>query len=367
MIRLAGLRPTPPAGGRARPRTPAFSVTKVNIVPFSIIRHDITKLKVDAVVNAANTTLEKNGVFNAAGACEPLAPIKTGEAVITPGFNLPTKFIIHTAAPVYHDGNRGEEKLLRACYINSLKLATENQCESVAFPLISSGILGYPEEKALRVATTAICDYIYNNDIKVFLVMLDKSAFETSKIFGEVENFIDKHFVDKAVKKERFFQEKHRISSLFIKERKVSSKKFKAESPVYLQKHISKSVFVPSSLDNLVKNLDEPFSTTLLRLIDRTGKKDSEIYRRANIDRRLFSKIRSNAAYSPGKPTVLAFAIALELNLSQTEDLLRRAGFALSRSHKFDVIIEYFIQKQKYDIFQINQVLFAYDQPLLGG
>jgi hypothetical protein len=127
------------------------------------------------------------------------------------------------------------------------------------------------------------------------------------------------------------------------------------------------SIAAPQGIDDIVENLDEPFSATLLRLIDKSGKTDAEIYKRANIDRRLFSKIRSNAYYAPSKPTVLAFAVALRLTLDQTEDLLERAGFALSHSRKFDVIVEYFIVSGKYDIFEINNVMFDYDQPILGG
>ena len=325
-------------------------------MPFKIIRNDITKLNVDAIVNAANTSLQMGGgvcgaIFSAAGAeklqtaCDALAPIKTGEAVITQGFNLQAKYIIHTAGPVYHGGHHGEESLLRACYMNSLKLATEYNCESIAFPLISSGIYGYPKADALRVATLAIRDFISEHDIDVSLVVFDKAAVEVSEVLlGAVERYIDEHYVrEKEIRYAR-------------------SQLLDVESQALPYADMAKV-----NLDNLVKNLDESFSATLLRLIDATGKKDSDVYNRANIDRRLFSKIRGNAHYTPSKPTVLAFAIALELTLDQTTDLLERAGFALSHSRMFDVIVEYFIKSRKYDIFEINEVLFSYDQPLLGG
>ena len=348
-------------------------------MPFTIVRQDITKMKADAIVNAANTELRMGGgvcgaIFSAAGAdvlqnaCNALAPIKTGEAAITEGFNLPAKYIIHTAGPVYRGGNQGEKAFLRSCYANSLELAVKNNCESIAFPLISSGIYGYPKAEALRVATDAIRDFINEHDIDVSLVVFDKEALALSEeLLGAVESYIDGHYV----------KEKERRDS----RRKLLDVERKAFSDVgMLNKSVvrpmmakeavrSETVSAPvsASLDDLVGGLDEPFSATLLRLIDSTGKKDSEVYNRANIDRRLFSKIRSNTNYAPSKPTVLAFAIALELNLVQTEDLLGRAGFALSHSRKFDVIVEYFIHSRKYDIFEINEVLFSYDQPLLGG
>ena len=342
-------------------------------MPFTIIRNDITKLRVDAIVNAANTNLQMGGgvcgaIFKAAGAdrllaaCNNLAPIKTGEAVITQGFNLPAKYIIHTAGPVYRDGQRGEEALLRTCYINSLELAVKHDCESIAFPLISSGIYGYPKAEALRVATDAIRSFISEKDVDVTLVVFDREALSVSEeLLGGVQSYIDEHYVEQHCQPRR--------QLLDIERQALSDEDMIDQSIPIISEMLAPSVAAPatSNLDTLIGNLDEPFSATLLRLIDATDRKDVEIYRRANIDRRLFSKIRSNADYAPSKPTVLAFAIALELTLAETSDLLSRAGFALFHSRKFDVIVEYFIQSRKYDIFEINEVLFSYDQPLLGG
>ena len=333
-------------------------------------------MRVDAIVNAANTALQMGGgvcgaIFAAAGAdklqktCANLAPIKIGEAVITPGFNLPAKYVIHAAGPVYRDGKQGEKALLRSCYSNSLELAVRYQCESIAFPLISSGIYGYPKEEALQVATETIAEFLGEHDLDVSLVVFDKAAVEVGEeLLGAVESYIDEHYVDvRSVSRRQLLDVEVEALGTEPSEILRIPKQLRAdESPELV---VAESV--SPSLDDLVGNLDEPFSTTLLRLIDSTGRKDAEIYRRANIDRRLFSKIRSNENYTPSKPTVLAFAIALELTLEQTDDLLERAGFALSNSRKFDVIVEFFIQNRKYDIFEINQVLFSYDQPLLGG
>ncbi len=332
-------------------------------MPFTIVRQDITKMKVDAIVNAANTMLKMGGgvcgaIFSAAGeynlqaACDKLAPIKTGEAVITPGFLLPAKYIIHTAGPIYRDGKSGEEEQLRSCYCNSLKRALENKCESIAFPLISSGIYGYPRDKALQAATDTIYEFLNEQDMDIYLVVFDKASFIISEeLIGEVESYIDEHYVNAKTDRRRARQlldfEGEAVSESFIK---FSLKEDRA-----------------LKLDSLFDNLDEPFSETLLKLIDARGKTDVEVYKRANLDRKLFSKIRTGKGYMPGKRTVIALAIALELTLDETEDLLKKAGYALSHSQKFDVIIEYFIVNGIYDIFRINEVLFKYDLPLLGG
>ena len=340
-------------------------------MPFNIVRCDITKLSVDVIVNAANTQLQMGGgvcgaIFAAAGAdrlaeaCDACAPIETGEAVITPGFDLPAKYIIHTAGPVYLDGKHSEEAQLRSCYINSLALAVEQNCESIAFPLISSGIYGYPKAEALRVAADAIRDFIDGYDIDAMLVVYDEAAmFEVNEnLIADVDSYIYRHYLDR--------HHTYEDSSVSSDEMMVCQSAYvlRVKEPLYKAIVATPSV---TNIDNIVDNLGETFSATLMRLIGISGKKDPEIYRRANVDRRLFSKIRSNAEYAPSKVTVLAFAIALELSLSQTEDLLERAGFALSHSRKFDVIVEFFIASRKYDIYEINEVLFNYDQPLLGG
>ncbi len=334
-------------------------------MPFAIVRQDITKMKVDAIVNAANTALQMGGgvcgaIFYAAGAselqhaCDKLSPIQTGEAVITPGFKLPARYVIHTAGPVYRDGNNGEAVQLRACYLNSLKRALENHCGSIAFPLISSGIYGYPKTEALRVASEAIQDFLSDHDIDVYLAVFDKAAFEVSeKLLGEVEAYIDQHYVE-----ERW--ESRRDRKLLEAERHAMN----APAP----KMHDEAMPAPfGGLDAMIGKLDESFSKTLLRLIDAKGREDVEVYKRANLDRKLFSKIKTDKGYTPSKRTAVALAIALELSLDETDDLLERAGYALSHSQKFDVIVEYFIVRRNYDIYEINEVLFKYDQPTLGG
>ena len=335
----------------------------MNRLPFTLIRQDITKLRVDAIVNAANTSLQMGGgvcgaIFNAAGkeelqaTCDELAPIKTGEAVITPGFRLPAKYVIHTAGPVYQDGMSGEEALLRKCYLNSLKLAVENGCDSIAFPLISSGIFGYPPAEAFRVAAATIREFLQEYDISVFLSLLHKSLPAVSKeTFEKVKRYIEAHYVHR-----RYAELKESDNRDLYQRRET----LVVESPV------NKVIRVDEEIGSLVINPDESFSQKLLRLIDEKGKTDVEVYKRANIDRKLFSKIRTDKDYTPRKRTAIALAVALELSLQETGDLLMRAGYTLSRSHVFDIIVEYFIKNKTYDVFEINETLFRHDQPLLG-
>ena len=337
-------------------------------MPLQIIRQDITKMKVDAIVNAANSTLLGGGgvdgcIHRAAGEgllkeCETLGGCETGNAKITGAYNLPCKFVIHTVGPIYEDGNHGEKALLESCYKKSLKLAKEHNCESVAFPLISSGVYGYPKDKALKVAIDIISDFLLENEMTVYIVIFDKQAYKISeKLFSDIAEYIDDRYVDEHTDYRR---ESMRMNMPMPSV--VMADMCDCCAPMA-------SVSMPKSisLEDAVKQIDESFSQMLLRKIDEKGMTDAQCYKKANINRKLFSKIRGDVHYKPSKPTAIAFAIALELSLDETEDMLKKAGFALSHSNKFDIIIEYFITEGNYNIFEINEALFAFDQSLLGG
>ena len=343
-------------------------------MPFEIVRDDITKMTVDAIVNAAKESLLGGGgvdgcIHRAAGPellteCRTLGGCKTGDAKITRAYRLPCKYVIHTVGPIWNGGQYGEKEKLVSCYRTSLVLAKANKCETVAFPLISSGIYGYPKDQALRVAVDTIGEFLMENDMTVYIVIFDRTAYQISgKLFADIAEYIDDHYVDEHTDSRR--ERLRRLNRLESKASRVcedATQDFMAAPCAPMSMSI-----VGGSLDDMLDELDAGFSETLLKLIDRTGKKDSEIYKKANVDRKLFSKIRNNPDYRPSKTTAIAFAIALELDLEETKDFIARAGFALSRSSKFDVIIEYFIKQKNYDVFAINEVLFAFDQSLLGA
>lgn len=325
-------------------------------MPLKIVRNDITKMPVDAIVNAANETLLGGGgvdgcIHRAAGPellaeCRTLGGCRTGDAKITGAYRLPCRYVIHTVGPVWNGGRYGERDKLVSCYRTSLALAKEHGCETVAFPLISSGIYGYPKDQALRVAVETIGAFLLYNDMTVYLVIFDRKAYQISgKLFADIAEYIDDHYVDAHTDAAR--EQKRR--------------------PAVLGSAALAPAMAAVPLDERLSHLDAGFSETLLKLIDRSGRTDAEIYKKANVDRKLFSKIRNNPAYKPSKPTAIAFAVALELSLRETRDLIARAGYALSPGSKFDVIIEYFIGQGKYDIFEINEALFAFDQSLLGA
>ena len=329
-------------------------------MPFEIVRNDITKMTVDAIVNAAKESLLGGGgvdgcIHRAAGPellteCRTLGGCKTGDAKITRAYRMPCKYVIHTVGPVWNGGQYGEKEKLVSCYRTSLALAKANKCETVAFPLISSGIYGYPKDQALRVAVDTIGEFLLHNDMTVYIVIFSRTAYQiSSKLFADIAEYVDDHYVDAHTDSQR-----ERLRRMSVLESRTLSADA-AAAPMAV-----------GGLDSLLAHLDAGFSETLLKLIDRSGKKDAEVYKKANVDRKLFSKIRNNPDYKPSKATAIAFAIALELSLPETRDLIARAGYALSPSSKFDVIIEYFIMQRDYDIFKINEVLFAFDQSLLG-
>ncbi len=358
-------------------------------MPFQIVRNDITKMQCDAIVNAAKESLLGGGgvdgaIHAAAGPrllekCRTLGGCKPGQAKITRGYDLPAKFVIHTVGPVWRGGGMGEKETLAACYRNSLELARRHFCASIAFPLISSGAYGYPKDQALQVAMDTIREFLAHTEMQVYLVVFDRESFQASKSrIDEITEYIDEIYAGRFSRRER--PELREKSCTF--ESDTASLPPLPEnlpappSPPSPPRHAParKSAFpsfppsVPRlSLTEMLNRVDESFSQMLLRKITEKGMTDAQCYKKANIDRKLFSKIRKDVHYKPSKTTAIAFAISLELSLEETRDLLEKAGFALSHSSKFDIIIEYFISRRIYDIFEINETLFAFDQSLLGG
>lgn len=338
-------------------------------MPFEIVRNDIVNMQVDAVVNTANPNPVigsgvDSGIHKKAGhellvARQKIGCIDFGDAAITPGFDLDARYVIHTVGPVWKDGSHREEQILSSCYRNSLTLAKEHECESIAFPLIATGNYGFPKSLALQIAVREISTFLLENEMQVYLVVFGREAFALSeKLFKSVNSYIDENYI-RSKKLDEYGTESmygSRLETRRIREQECAD--------------MSVGAAIPMDSDDwgqLINDLDAGFSETLLQLIDRTGKKDSEIYKKANVDRKLFSKIRNNMDYRPSKTTALAFAFALELDVEETKDFISRAGFALSHSSKFDVIVEYFLVNRNYNVFELNEVLFAFDQPLIGA
>ena len=344
-------------------------------MPLQIVRNDITKMKVDAIVNAANASLLGGGgvdgcIHRAAGPellaeCKTLGGCETGSAKITGAGKLPCKYVIHAVGPRWLGGKRGERDQLISCYCTSLALAKDKECETVAFPLISSGIYGYPKDQALRIAIDTISEFLLENDMTVYIVIFDKKTYQISgKLFSDIAEYIDDNYVDEHTDD---YSERLRRMNAFRAKEMVCEEADEEIDMLMTVAPMAVAYKKARSLDDALGQIDESFSEMLLRKIDEKGMTDAQCYKKANIDRKLFSKIRSDKLYKPSKPTAIAFAIALELSLDETKDMLMKAGFALSHSNKFDIIIEYFIENENYNVFEINEALFAFDQSLLGA
>ena len=337
-------------------------------MPFTIERNDLVTMQVDALVNTANPQpIIGSGVdyavHSAAGprlleARRKIGRIRVGQAMLTPGFDLPAKYVIHAVGPGWEGGRANEEALLRNCYDAALNLAWQNGCRSVAFPLMGAGNYGFPRETALKIATQAARDFLRHRDMDIRLVVFQKEAFRLAdRLYDDVASFIDDHYVDRKHRDEyRDFS-----SGVPVARRNIMS------APMVMEECCAAPFSMEEDLSAMMETMDAGFSETLLALIVSRGKTDAEVYKKANIDRKLFSKIRNNPGYKPSKATALAFAIALELTWQETLDFIGRAGYTLSHSSKFDIIIEYFIRHTNYDIFAINEALFAFDQMLLGA
>lgn len=345
-------------------------------MPLQIIRQDITKMKVDAIVNTTNEEMVGYSgvdlaVHEAAGQeldreCERIAPLGLGTAKITSGYNLDAKYIIHTSGPVWRGGLEGESIILKSCYLESLKLALEHGCTSVAFPLISSGVYGYPKDQVLKFAIQIITEFLFEHEMMVYLCVFDRKSYEFSqKLFAEINEFIDDEYVEEH--NEDCIRELREFEEMFLADKCERVSCSEAAPKMFAPMEYPCGSAKDKTLQEYMKAMDKSFAFKLFDLIDERGMTDVECYKKANIDKKTFSKIKCNPkTYKPSKQTAVAFAIALKLDLEETQDLLASAGLTLSRSFTFDKIIRYFIQQGNYDVFEINEALFEFDQVLLG-
>ena len=351
-------------------------------MPFVIVRNDIVNMRVDAIVNTANPrpavgSGTDSAIHAKAGpelleARQKIGNIKVGCAAITPGFGLDADYVIHTVGPVWHGGMFGETRQLRACYDSALQLALDHNCRSVAFPLISTGNYGFPKDRALKIAIAAFSDFLLEHELQIYLVVFNREAYQLSeKLFRGVASYIDEHYVE--VRETVEYGRKFSRNSCAIRNREEEQLSVDGgvmEDATVCCSMPTAPLAMPSkamSLEDMLKQEDAGFSETLMKCIDKTGKKDSEVYKKAGLTKQHFSKIRNNPDYRPTKQTAIALALALELNLEETRDLIGRAGYALSNSSKFDLIIRYFIEQGNYNVVEINIALYEFDQSLLTG
>lgn len=379
-------------------------------MPLQILHGDLTQFACDAIVNPANKTLRSSGggldaaIRRAAGpdmekACRALHGCRTGKAKLTDGFALPCRYVIHTVGPVFIDGRHREAAQLAACYRSCMQLAAEKGCKSIAFPLISAGANGYPKAAAMLTAVETLQALPETAQMEVFLLL---GSGESPQTEAERRRQVLRHRLaelereKEAQARQSFTQALPPLtqcpppaaaampSAAFEPELQADMSEADSARPfaygdaappaagkrrapkMKLQKE-TLSANAPASLDEALRHLDAGFAETLLQLIDARGMTDAECYKKAGIDRKLFSKIRSDPGYRPSKPTVLAFAFALELTEEETADLLRRAGYALSSSSVFDVIVTFYLRQGVYDLFEINETLFSFDQKLIGA
>ena len=344
-------------------------------MPFLMIRNDITKVEADAIVNPANRNLlqgsgTSRAIYQAAGeqaltaACAAIGHCEPGGAVCTPAFGLPAKYIFHAVCPAWRGGSSGEAEQLARTYRSALKLAEEHRCESVAFPLLSTGNYGYPKDRAFRIAADTITQFVLDHDIMVYLVLYDSASVAVSrKLFPGVEEYIDDHYVARN-DESYWFGRHHRECP--EREAAVEEDGSAGVLPVPGRPAAPEASAASGSLERLMQGLGEGFTARLLRFIDERGLKDSTVYKQSNISRQHFSKIQCNADYQPKKKTVLAFAVGLRLTEAETAELLQSAGYAFSDSSRQDWIVRYCLAHKIYNVYQVNALLFEYGQEQLG-
>ena len=380
-------------------------------MPFQIVRNDITKMHVDAIVNTANPLPGygpgiDTAVYEAAGKDELLAKrreigtIDRGASVITAGYKLSAKYIIHTVGTLWRGGDSGEEEIVRRCYRSVFKLAVDYDVESLAIPLLASGSYGFPKGIALRIALSEIESFMADHDMVLYLVVFDEKSFNlSSELYGDIDAYINDNYVEEKAKEEyldsdameyerRLMSSNMAMTGSALHQTSVAKPSISPKREKKKNKLSSKSDAVSTygaalvdeamdmvcampkeadrSLDDVVKNLDKSFMELVFSFADKKGMTDVEVQKKANLDRKAFSKLKCGTTKNPSKGTALALAVALELSLDDTKDLLSRAGLALSPCSKQDVIVQYFIEREAYDIYEINVALFEHGEQLLG-
>ncbi len=370
-------------------------------MPLYMVEQDIVKMQTDAIVNSANTGLVPGGgacgaIFAAAGfakldaACREIGSCPLGGAVITPGFKLPAKYVIHVAGPIWKGGQHQEADLLASCYEHALVLALEHGCRSIAFPLISTGIYNYPKQEALNIAIATIRKFLREADLLVYLVVYDRFKLTVSdKLKISLDDYLSKHYEQVLEENEnlrpRYRQRSQRErtkDATLSREEQALAKYAQADSVqaeveenrICSAKEIGES-FQLSPLLRRGKSLPwqrqmpgllPGFSETLFKLINERGVSQVKVYQDANLDRKLFSKIRKDKLYRPSKATAVSLALALHLSIYDAEDLLARAGYAFSPAEKADVIVQYCFENKIYDIIEVNEILNSYGEKPFG-
>ena len=352
-------------------------------MPFKIVRNDITHVKADVIVNTANPKpIYASGtdlaIFQAAGADELLAErkkvgcIERGDIAVTGAYALNAKYIIHTVGPIWADGKHNEFETLESCYAKSLQKALELGCDSIAFPLISTGVYGFPKDKALQIAVSVFSRFLLENEMQIILVVFDKKSFQLSgQLVGEIDSFIDANYIRQKRRTEysrRPFS-RSRIESNITYDSEIYEECSRYTVAEESEPELLMSVPMPEkamSLEEELENVGVSFHDKLFELIGESGMDNKDVWKRANLDRKHFSKIQCDEKYHPKKKTVMALCIALELDLEQAKDLLARADWAFSPSSKVDLIVQKAIIDKQYDIYQLNLVLFQYTNEILG-
>ena len=345
-------------------------------MPFEIVRNDITKMQVDAIVNAASRHPRVNAGVDAAihkkagpsllEARKKIGYIQPGTAAITPAFNLDAEYVIHAATPIWMDGLHGEVKLLRQAYDMCLELAVKNNCDSIAFPLLASGNHGFPKSKALQIAINAFSEFLMEHELQIYLVVFSKDSVKLSeKLVHNVACYIDENYVEEYEQEIYGGVNEERRRDRYQMRRIMEMQSDCMMAPCASEPCAKASVGM--SLGDFIKEKDAGFTETLLSLIKKKGLKNATVYKKANISKQHFSKIINDPNAKPSKQTAIALALALELDVEATKDLIGRAGYALTKSSTFDLIIRYFIEHKQFNVIEINIALYEFDQSLLGA